>query len=446
MRFVSHMRSLLFASCIVFGSNSVYSQSMGDVEQSLKADFVRSQQKLSQTEQKIAKELAAYSTRIIQKQRQLVKLREEAAVVRRLSDEKTLGLNDLQARVKTWHDQDVYQKHLLSNFAEKLSYPVDDISVIQTDLAQGVVLLNEQLNRIDQRLNPQWQTHSIITEKGEVVDALQLSLGPVHWFYDANNNEAGLLHKGEAKQLPKAAMVFNHKQGTAIAEHSKTGTGNLLFDPTLDRAFRSEQGKDSLFEHVSKGGVWALPILFFAALSLCIAMIKALQLLRLPKLNTVLSERIELLSARQQGGKYHENELQYLQQQVSGVQQRLLNITLQTKAGPQRDDRLFAELLSIKFDLEKWLGVITITASIAPLLGLLGTVSGMIETFRLMTIFGAGDPAAVSGGISEALVTTELGLVVAIPALILNALLSRKVKSYCHYLETTAVTLSQVVN
>ncbi|HBP56797.1 MAG TPA: flagellar motor protein MotA, partial [Verrucomicrobiales bacterium] len=63
----------------------------------------------------------------------------------------------------------------------------------------------------------------------------------------------------------------------------------------------------------------------------------------------------------------------------------------------------------------------------APLLGLLGTVTGIIKTFKLMEIFGAGDPKPLISGISEALITTEMGLILAIPALIAHALLSRRV-------------------
>lgn len=72
------------------------------------------------------------------------------------------------------------------------------------------------------------------------------------------------------------------------------------------------------------------------------------------------------------------------------------------------------------------LPVIAITAATSPLLGLLGTVSGMIQTFNLITVFGSGDPKPLAGGISEALITTLFGLVVAIPALILHAFLSRR--------------------
>jgi len=64
-----------------------------------------------------------------------------------------------------------------------------------------------------------------------------------------------------------------------------------------------------------------------------------------------------------------------------------------------------------------------VVAAVAPLLGLLGTVTGMIATFDIITEFGTGDPGMLSGGISEALITTQLGLVVAIPAVLLGNLL-----------------------
>ena len=81
-----------------------------------------------------------------------------------------------------------------------------------------------------------------------------------------------------------------------------------------------------------------------------------------------------------------------------------------------------------------------LTAAAAPLLGLLGTVTGMIKTFTLITIFGTGDAKSLSSGISEALVTTELGLIVAIPSLILHGLLSRMAKQKIANLEQISVS------
>ncbi|MCP4718177.1 MAG: MotA/TolQ/ExbB proton channel family protein, partial [Desulfobacteraceae bacterium] len=76
---------------------------------------------------------------------------------------------------------------------------------------------------------------------------------------------------------------------------------------------------------------------------------------------------------------------------------------------------------------ERFLSIIGVLASIAPLLGLLGTVTGMISTFRAITIFGTGDPRMMSTGISEALVTTQAGLGIAIPLLLAHHFLKRRV-------------------
>jgi len=76
--------------------------------------------------------------------------------------------------------------------------------------------------------------------------------------------------------------------------------------------------------------------------------------------------------------------------------------------------------------LERGLKTLSVLASMAPLLGLLGTVTGMIETFQSITLFGVDDPKLLSGGISRALVTTELGLLVAIPMILLHSVISGK--------------------
>ena len=91
------------------------------------------------------------------------------------------------------------------------------------------------------------------------------------------------------------------------------------------------------------------------------------------------------------------------------------------------------ETLELKLDeailreapkLEKWQGGIKVLAAVAPLLGLLGTVTGMIATFQAITLFGTGDPKLMAGGISEALVTTWLGLIVAIPLVLLHSVVA----------------------
>lgn len=85
--------------------------------------------------------------------------------------------------------------------------------------------------------------------------------------------------------------------------------------------------------------------------------------------------------------------------------------------------------------IESGLSVLKIIAAVAPLMGLLGTVTGMIITFQAITIFGAGDPKAMAGGISGALVTTVLGLLVAIPMVLLHTITNGQAKKVTHVLE-----------
>lgn len=85
----------------------------------------------------------------------------------------------------------------------------------------------------------------------------------------------------------------------------------------------------------------------------------------------------------------------------------------------ERFESLVSEkVLEQSVKVDRFQGAITVCAAVAPLLGLLGTVTGMIATFETITIHGTGDPKLLSGGISEALITTQLGLMVAIPALL----------------------------
>jgi biopolymer transport protein ExbB len=85
--------------------------------------------------------------------------------------------------------------------------------------------------------------------------------------------------------------------------------------------------------------------------------------------------------------------------------------------------------------IELGLNLLKIIAAVAPLMGLLGTVTGMIITFQAITIFGAGDPKAMAGGISGALVTTVLGLLVAIPTVLLHTVTNGQAKKVIHVLD-----------
>jgi biopolymer transport protein ExbB len=109
-----------------------------------------------------------------------------------------------------------------------------------------------------------------------------------------------------------------------------------------------------------------------------------------------------------------------------------------------------AETLELKLDeavlretsqLERFLWLVKTVSVVAPLLGLLGTVTGMIQTFQAITLFGAGDPKMMAGGISEALVTTMLGLITAIPLVLLHATLANSTRRITDVLDEQSAGL-----
>jgi biopolymer transport protein ExbB len=102
------------------------------------------------------------------------------------------------------------------------------------------------------------------------------------------------------------------------------------------------------------------------------------------------------------------------------------------------------ETLELKIDeailkemppLERFITMMKLISAIAPLMGLLGTVTGMIETFQAMTLFGTGDPQVMAGGISAALMTTVLGIVVALPMLFLHSIVNGMSQKIVHVIE-----------
>jgi biopolymer transport protein ExbB len=103
--------------------------------------------------------------------------------------------------------------------------------------------------------------------------------------------------------------------------------------------------------------------------------------------------------------------------------------------------KLDEAILSESASLDKLLWAVKVVSVVAPLMGLLGTVTGMIRTFQAITLFGTGDPKMMASGISEALVTTMLGLFVAIPLVLLHAIVANTSKGVVEVLEEQAAGL-----
>ena len=112
----------------------------------------------------------------------------------------------------------------------------------------------------------------------------------------------------------------------------------------------------------------------------------------------------------------------------------ILGRVLSKAIGSQRLRREMFEVQMARFvngeisKLRSGLGLVSRIAAVSPLLGLLGTVAGLVQTFNVITVHGANDPALLAGGIEQALLTTQVGLVVSIPLLVLHCLLQSSVE------------------
>ena len=127
---------------------------------------------------------------------------------------------------------------------------------------------------------------------------------------------------------------------------------------------------------------------------------------------------------------------------------RVLAAGIETFDRPQttREQALETALLREEPALERGVSLLGAVAGLAPLLGLLGTVTGMITTFDVISTFGTGNPQLLSGGISVALITTQLGLIVAVPALLAHAWVSRAAAKRAALLEEARTTVLSIAS
>lgn len=429
--------SILLAFC-VFSTNTYADEAL---TQELVQRVTKSTQELNAVQKKIATENLNYAERLDKKQNDIMALRKEAASIQRLADEQLLGLEQLKTRTDQWTTQSNYQNHLLASYVESVGLPDSRFEKKDGEIVITAQTVNIALEEIESLLEPKWKTSEVITISGGIAETQTLAIGPIEVAYDQTSNSGGLLSRATDNE----ARVLDIYSRTDLAQLElllNSGKGTLSFDPTLGNAFELLNQNDGLVGHIAKGGVWALPILFFGFLSFIIALLKGIQLIRLPKVDSNLAGKLEKITKATSSETKQGLSTAY--KEAAGAQKKIIKIAASTPASQQRDDLLVAFLMEYKHSIEQYLGIIATSAAIAPLLGLLGTVSGMINTFKMMTIFGSGDASTVSGGISEALVTTELGLIVAIPSLIVSALLSRKTKSYTHKLETFAIKISKI--
>jgi biopolymer transport protein ExbB len=222
------------------------------------------------------------------------------------------------------------------------------------------------------------------------------------------------------------AYLKQPENGPTLASLSALASGevaNVVVDPS--RGFMLEQLAltPSLTDRLQAGGVVGKVILGLLAIGLIIALVRGISL-------AIARQKIraQLKNPEQPGNNPLGRVLAVYNKEQSQTVEAL-------------ELRLLEAVVDEQTHLEKGLSMLKLLAALAPMLGLLGTVTGMIETFQVITQFGNGDPKVMAGGISMALVTTVLGLVAAMPLLLAHNILSTQSENIRNILEKLGIGL-----
>jgi biopolymer transport protein ExbB len=430
---------------------------LGEAASSAEADLEQALERYAAVQGKIREEKIPLSRELNNLKSELREKRREAERVQRLKDNSTVDLNALEDRVEKRMEQLDYVANLVADFGQRFqrdislpeqqlyeeeitafeeatNAPIADEEMSKSlRLLEQIFILDVSVNRFRELAGGQIFQGEAVVDNGEVESGQFLLLGPTEYFASAAGETTGVALK--AGLIPPVVGI-GPVEDQLIRSTVAAGEGPLPIDPTLGSALALAAQEDTLWEHIQKGGIWIWPILFFAFLATVTALFKVFEIysVKMPRPGVLH----DILKALNEGDREKAMELA---KGVDGPARTMLVDAVEHSDESKEliEEVMYERMLEVQPRLERLLPFIAVTAATAPLMGLLGTVTGMINTFKLITIFGTGDAKQLSSGISEALVTTEFGLIVAIPSLIMHALLNRRAQGVMANMERMAV-------
>ncbi len=421
------------------------------------ADLDRSLRDLAALREQIAGEKVPLATELRGLERRLGELRDEQERLGRELDQRNLEMAGQQAEIKARQDENGYLSNLLDEYLRNLEArvhiselqryrePLEQARLARADERRAPAdafrlqagLVESSLQRLEDLVGGGSFEGSAVCEDGLVREGTYVLLGPLALFASRDGLAAGLTEQRLGSLEPNLVPFEDAASASQVRAIVRSGAGMLPFDPSLGNARRIEETDETFTEHILKGGPVMVPILAMALAALIVAILKWLQIarVRVPAKRDV-QELLAALERRDYDGAAEKVEA------LGGPVGSMLEAGMEHLGEPKEliEEVMFERMLESRLRLQRWLSFIAMSASSAPLLGLLGTVTGMITTFKLITVFGSGDARTLSSGISEALITTEYGLIVAIPSLLLYAWLSRRVRGVVDIMEKIAVS------
>jgi biopolymer transport protein ExbB len=436
-----------------------FSDAAGAVQRQLEEALAE----LARLRQEMADEKIPLSRRLGDLEGELAELRREHQRASRELDGRTLDLSNLRNDVEARQDESAYLGSLLGEYTRnfetrlhvselrryrapletaQLAAQNDQLSDQEVFAAQAA-LLESSLQRLEEALGGARFDGVAVDPLGTVAEGTFVRVGPAALFRSADGRVTGTAEQ-RLGSLEAAVIPFEDPAAAQAASALVAGSGGFLpLDPTLGDAHKMDATQETLVEHVRKGGPVMIPILALAGVALLVALYKwvALMLVRTPSRRSIQT----LLAAI---ARRDRAAAEQAVRAIRGPVGRMLASGVEHVDQPREliEEVMYETVLSTRLKLQSMLPFIAITASAAPLLGLLGTVTGIMNTFTLMTVFGTGDVKTLSSGISEALITTEFGLYVAIPSLLLYAFLSRRTRAVIDRMEKAAVAFVNQVS
>jgi biopolymer transport protein ExbB len=284
----------------------------------------------------------------------------------------------------------------------------------------------------------------IIDRAGNSIEADLLLMGNFTAAY-RSGDEIGFLNYSSAGRKLFALSQLPPRRLQKQLRRYMAGEGEVVpMDISRGAALRQLTHRLSLWQQIPKGGPIVWPIVAILIVGIAIVIERIVFLMRKRVDADHLARRIETLAVEQDWQACREICSVHTGNPVGRVMAAgLACCHMQREA---MENALQEAILKEVPAMERFLSTLGMLAAIAPLLGLLGTVTGMIDTFHVITQHGTGDPRMMSGGISEALVTTMLGLTVAIPIMLAHTLLNRAVDTRIGEMEEKAVALVNIVH
>lgn len=387
---------------------------------------------------------------------EVMAVRQDHQKITRQLDSRNLDLGNLRGEIKTRQGEKSYVSNLLGeyirNFQTRLHIAelgiykqVIDAAVLAPDntnlsdeeiFIKQTELVESSIIRLQNAVGGAAFAGTAAGEDGLVKQGQFALIGPVALFSSDDGAMAGIAEQRLGSLEPTVPPFADPANAAMVRETVKNHAGTFPFDPSLGNARKIEETRETLGEHLKKGGMVVWPIVGMFVFAMIVGVVKWIQLALIPMPS---EKQIQpLLKAM-----LHDNHAlaQEHAAKIKGPTGAMLKAGIEHIEEPKDlvEEVMYEEMLTARLSAHNWISFMAVCASSAPLLGLLGTVTGIINTFKLITVFGSGDVKTLSGGISEALITTELGLVVAISALVFHAFLSRKAKSITDRMEQIAI-------